>query len=71
MLKKCLKYDLRANYKKWLILSLIALSFSVIGGLSLGIGFTAGEEAVVLETICFIIFVSPFRSKYDRILIIS
>ena len=57
MLKKCLKYDLRANYKKWLVLSLIALSFSVIGSLFLGIGFTAREEAVVLETICFIIFV--------------
>jgi len=55
MLKKCLKYDLRANYKRWLILSLIALSFSVIGGLFLGIGLAAGEEAVVLETICFII----------------
>lgn len=60
MLKKCLKYDLRANYKKWLVLSLIALSFSAIGGLFLGIGLAAGEEAVVLETICFIIFALSF-----------
>lgn len=52
MLKKCLKYDLRASFKLWLILTIVALSLSVIGGLSLG-GATAESELVLLPILFF------------------
>ena len=32
MLKKCLKYDMRASWRIWLILSILVLSLSVVGG---------------------------------------
>ena len=60
MLKKCLKYDLRANYKKWLILSLIALSFSVIGSLFFCTSATAGEESAIIDVICSVICALSF-----------
>ena len=60
MLKKCLKYDLRANYKKWLVLSLIALSFSVIGSLFFCTSATAGEESAIIDVICSVICALSF-----------
>ena len=35
MLKKCLKYDLRASFRLWLIISIAAISSSIILGLSI------------------------------------
>lgn len=56
MLKKCLKYDLRAIFRLWLILSIIVISVAVVFG-ALTKGFETSDDMPLLQALLALLLI--------------